>query len=420
MTPAAAVVRFLLGSLLAIAVVVVGGFLALRAIAVDEAEDGTRDLVEVQGRLVQSAGLSNGVLTGAPDEIAFLDGLVRRQILGGDIVRVKLWSRDGRVLYSDRRALIGDRHRLGEDELEILAEGGTEVELSDLAGPENRFERGQGRLLEAYTRIETPNGTPVLFEVYQRFDAVTGDARDLLGALSPPLLGGLAVLLLLQAPLAWTLARRLQRAAREREALLASAVDASERERARIAADLHDGVVQDLAGVAFGLAPLAEREDGARDAVERLRAGVRDLRALLVEIHPPRLASAGIEVALGDLLSPLARDGLTTHLEVDPAAATGSPHDALVYRVAREALRNVAAHARAGEVRVALTADGPGRRLVVADDGRGFAPQERERRAADGHLGLTLLEDVAAHAGGRLTITSAPAAGTRVELEVPA
>ena len=79
----------------------------------------------------------------------------------------------------------------------------------------------------------------------------------LLGALAPPLIGGLAVLVIFQVPLAWSMARRLRRGHREREALLAAAAEASAQERRRIAADLHDGVVQNLAGVAFGLAPLA-------------------------------------------------------------------------------------------------------------------------------------------------------------------
>jgi signal transduction histidine kinase len=353
------------------------------------------------------------VLAGEADEIAFLDELVRRQLLRDPVVRVKLWSRDGRILYSDRRELIGERFELGDDELEIFEHGGAEAELSDLSEPENRFERGFGELLEAYTVVRTPGGTPVLFETYQRFDAVTADAQRLLRALAPPLLGGVLVLLLLQVPLAWSLARRLHRGAEEREGLLQSAILASSRERARIAADLHDGVVQDLAGVAFGLAPLADRGDEqVRGAVERLRQGVRDLRTLLVEIHPPRLEAGGLEVALSDLLSPLEAAGLRTSLEID---ASPSPHDALVYRVAREALRNVRAHAAASSVRVEVT---PGR-LVVVDDGKGFAPGERTARAAEGHLGLTLLEDVVRQSGGRLTVTSAPGTGTRLELDLP-
>jgi signal transduction histidine kinase len=57
---------------------------------------------------------------------------------------------------------------------------------------------------------------------------------------------------------------------------------------------------------------------------------------------------------------------------------------------------------------------------VVTDDGRGFSPAEREARAKGGHVGLTLLEDLAAQAGGNLDVRSAPGEGTTVELEVPA
>ena len=262
-----------------------------------------------------------------------------------------------------------------------------------------------------------------------RCSAARASGSRLLRALAPPLLGGALVLLLFQVPLAWSMARRLQRGHRERELLLASAVEASDQERRRIAADLHDGPVQDVAGVAFGLAPLAEEaerrdapEDAAvlEDAVARLRQAVRGLRTLLVEIHPPNLASAGLEVALSDLLSPLEAEGMATELHVDDGAVAGSTRDALIYRVAREALRNVKSHAGASSVRLDVTRPAPGAtRLTVADDGRGFAPGDRERRAEDGHVGMTLLQDLVRQSGGELEVRSAPGEGTTVELEVP-
>jgi signal transduction histidine kinase len=246
---------------------------------------------------------------------------------------------------------------------------------------------------------------------------------------TPPLLVGVLVLIGLQIPLAWSMGRRLQRGHRQRERLLASAIEASSRERRRIAADLHDGVVQDIAGVAFGLAPLAEdaerRGEHAeaqvlRGATDTLRQGVRDLRSLLVAIHPPNLESAGLEVVLSDLLSPLAAAGIATELHVDEAAASGGDGDALVYRVAREALRNAHEHGDPKSVRVEVSRPEPGiARLVVADDGRGFAPADRERQEAAGHLGLSLLESLAAQAHGNLSIHSEPGEGTTVELEVP-
>ncbi len=308
----------MLGSLAAIAVVVVGGFFALRSITIDEARRDSRERVEAEGHLVEAAGLTDGVLRGDRAALTRLDDVVVGQVLAGSIVRVKVWSTDGTILYSDEPSLIGRRFSLGAAERGLLRTGGSDAELSDLSRPENRLERPAGKLLEAYTPIRTPNGTQVLFEIYQRFSSVSASGERLLKTLAPPLLAGLLVLLLFQVPLAWSMARRLQRGHREREELLEQAVDASTRERRRIAADLHDGVVQDLAGVAFGLAPLAEDAErrGSRDeagvlraAIERLRQGVRDLRTLLVEIHPPNLATAGLEAALSDLLSPLQSRG---------------------------------------------------------------------------------------------------------------
>ncbi|MDX8150592.1 histidine kinase [Patulibacter brassicae] len=427
---ASAVGRFMLGSLVAIAVVVVGGFFALRSVAIDEAERDTRERVEAEGRLVQVAGLSDGLLSGDPRAIRRLDDVVQAQVLGGSVVRVKVWARDGRVLYADEPRLIGERFPLEPEEAELFATGGSEAELSDLRLAENRFERDAGELLEAHTVVRLPDGTPVLFEIYQRFSSVTASGERILGTLAPPLLAGLAVLLLFQAPLAWGMARRLRRGHAEREHLLAAAVASSAAERRRIAADLHDGVVQDLAGVAFGLAPLADDarrrgdEDGARvldGTVERLRQGVRDLRTTLVELHPPNVGATGLAAALEDLLSPLRRDGTTASLDVDPALAAGTRHDELVYRTAREAVRNVRRHARAGHVDLVVRATGDGGvALRVADDGVGFDAADRAARAAEGHVGLRLATELAAGAGGRLAVSSTPGAGTVVDLELPA
>ncbi len=424
-----AVARFMIGSLLAIAVVVVGGFLALRSVTTKEAVRDTKDRVAAEGRLLEGVGLDDGVLHGDPQAMAKLDAVVRSQILKGSIIRVKIWSREGVVLYSDEPRLIGRRFALAADDRALFDTSRADAELSDLDRPENGFERGHGRLLEAYSIIRAPNGTPLLFEIYQQFSSVTADGQRLLRAQAPPILGGLLVLMLFQVPLAWSLSRRLQRGHRDRAMLLANAVDASAQERRRIASDLHDGVVQHVAGVAFGLAPLAqnaerrgEHEDAAelRRSIAQLRQGVRDMRTLLVEIHPPNLESVGLEAALHDLLSPLETGGIATTLTID-VGGSGDPADALVYRAAREAIRNVQAHAEAQAIDVAVTRPAPGAmRLVVSDDGKGFATAERELAGADGHLGLTLLDGLVAQAGGLLCVHSEVGAGTTVTLDWPA
>jgi len=205
-------------------------------------------------------------------------------------------------------------------------------------------------------------------------------------------------------------------------------VAATDRERRRIASYLHDGPVQDLAGLAFSLAPLADaaaaRGDAGEareleDAIELLRRDVRDLRALLVDLHPPRLAAAGLEAAIEDLVAPLEEGGLAVAVSLGGVGALDREQEALVYRVVQEALRNVIAYADARTVSVELSADENAVRLAVVDDGRGFDPGVRAGRGAEGHVGLSLLEELARQSGGVLEVRSAAGDGTRVELEVP-
>jgi signal transduction histidine kinase len=156
-----------------------------------------------------------------------------------------------------------------------------------------------------------------------------------------------------------------------------------------------------------------------KNAIDRLRGTVRDLRALLVDLHPPTLASAGLDAALGDLTSPLSSRGTKVELRVRGESRLDPETQALVYRVAQEAVRNVIAYAGASTVSVDVDVVDSTARLLVADDGRGFGPETRERRRAEGHLGLSLVEELAQQAGGSLTVDSREGEGTRVRLEVP-
>jgi two-component system, NarL family, sensor kinase len=119
--------------------------------------------------------------------------------------------------------------------------------------------------------------------------------------------------------------------------------------------------------------------------VQRLRGNVRDLRALLVDLHPPNLAAEGIEAALADLAAPLRTRGVEVGLEVSGAEALSREREALVYRVAQEALRNVVAHAGAvSSVSVRLDVAEGAVRLEIADDGAGFDDAARRQRGAGG------------------------------------
>ncbi len=174
-TPASAVASFLLGSVVVLVVVLIAAFIAMRSVALDEARRDTGERVVGLATLVEAAGLDDGLVRGDRGAIARIDRLVARRVIGGSLVRVKIWSADGTILYSDAEELIGERYELGGDEEEVIAEGGREVEISDLSKPENRLERSEGRLMEAYTRVQAAGGTPMLFEIYQRFSSVTDD-----------------------------------------------------------------------------------------------------------------------------------------------------------------------------------------------------------------------------------------------------
>ncbi len=418
---------FAAGTAGALALGIGGGYLALRSVALDEAKRETRTRVLESGKLVESV-LLDGIEHGDPEALAAVDATVLTGVLNPSVLRVKLWSARGDVLYSDNGTEIGGRFALDEDQRQLLERGGTEVEVSGLDRPENALDPQQGKVIEAYTRIRTPSGTPLLFEIYERHDSVQAGARRLLGALAPPILGALGLIVLVQIPLVWSLSRRLQRGHEEREALLAGAIQASNRERRRIASYLHDGPVQDIAGVAFALAPLADaagaRGDDAgrtalRGAAAQLRQNVRDLRSLLVDLHPPHLAAQGLKATLRDLASPLEARGVAVALEVAGDDRLDAVQQALVHRVAQEALRNVLAYAAATSVEVRVVDDGDTVRLVVADDGRGFDEETRVLRANEGHMGLSLLEELARQSGARLEVRSGPGSGTTVELEVP-
>jgi signal transduction histidine kinase len=371
------------------------------------------------GRGVVAQELTPALERGEPSAITKMDAAVRRITGGGNVVRVKIWLADGTIVYSDEHRLIGSKYSLGTDEQAALRDGTTEAEISDLKRPENRFERRFGKLLEVYLPIRDTAGRELVYEDYERYSSVAASGRRLWLSFAPAILGALALLWLIQIPLAWRATRRLQHGQAERERLLRRAIDASEAERRRIARDLHDGAVQDLAGVSYSLTATAEAappEVAAvmREAAADTRRTIKELRTLLVDIYPPDLHRAGLEAALRDLVAPLAPHGIAATLDIAGDLELPDEVETLFYRCAQEALRNVVKHAQAANVRVRVEADGRVC-LTVQDDGVGLPADA----SAEGHFGLRLLADLAREADGRLSVESGPSEGTRVTIEVP-
>lgn len=425
---ASAVAQFALTGLLVLALFVVAWVLVFRSIGESEALRDARQYTALTGQGIVEPALGAGVVDGDRAALRRLDMVVQERVLGERVVRVKIWAADGRIVYSDEPRLIGSRYPLEDSKLEALRTGGAHAERSDLGGPENRFEQGQGNLYEVYLPIRAPDGTPLLFETYQQGTSVTSTGRRIWLPFAALLLASLVLLWLAQVPLAWRLAQRLRRSQVDRELLLERAVEASADERRRIAADLHDGVVQDLAGISYSLSAAAgsanqQVPSATRSLLEDAASGTRDcmrrIRSLLVEIHPPNLRAAGLEAALGDLLTPLGGRGIETTLDVADGLGLDENTEQLFYRAAGEAIRNVERHAEARHVAVRLAGRDGWARLEVVDDGAGFTQEDRDTSRAEGHVGLSLLEELAARKGGSVEVRSTPGEGAAFVMEVP-
>ncbi|MEY2569096.1 MAG: two-component system, NarL family, sensor kinase [Actinomycetota bacterium] len=422
------VAQFALAGVITVAVVGLGTAIAARRVGEREAITEARATTVARAQGLLAPVLTDGILTGDPDAFARVATVVRAGILDDSLVRVKLWTGAGRIVYSDEPRLVGATYRLGEDDLASLRTGAIEAQVSDLTQPENRFERPFGRLLEVYLPVETPSGEPLLFEAYYRYDAVVSSGARLFRAFAPIALGALVLLQLVQVPLAWSLARRLRRRVNEREALLQRTLDAADVERRQIASDLHDGVVQDLAGVAFSLSGASRQLAGddplraelLETAAEQVRGNIQALRSLLVEIYPPNLQDEGLETALTDLLAAVRTRGIRAELDASAFRVAVAPGVAqLLYRGAQEALRNVVRHADATSVHVRLAAVDGSARVEVTDDGRGFDREQAAARATEGHLGLRSLAGLVTDAGGTMHVASDPDVGSTVTIEVP-
>jgi two-component system NarL family sensor kinase len=424
-----AVARFGAAGLLA--VLLLGGLVlvAVSRVSTVEALRSARDRARLAGYGIVEPALAPGLTTArsaSEPAVADLDELVSTRVLSERVVRVKIWTSDGRILYSDEPRLTGRRFPPPPEHEAILRSGGIRSGLAGSDGAANQFEREAGRLLEVQLPLRTADGQQVVYEQYERYDSVVGNSQRLLRRLAVPLGLGLALLWLTQLPLAHSLARRVTAAEAERRTLLERAVTASERERERIAADLHDGVVQDLAGLTYELAAAAGTlaPGPAQETVERsaaiARAAMRRLRSSLVDLHPEQVHAVGLGAALDELAEGLRRRGVPVSLSVDEDVREADASAiSLVYRVAQELLRNVAAHAAASRVDVDVTLAGGRLRLRVGDDGSGFAAATRDERRRDGHVGLDLQEALVRRAGGSLEVRTAPGMGTVVIVEVP-
>ena len=400
------------------------GVAVLRRVATDQSFQEAEGLSSVSGRIVQPR-IDDGLLTGDAASLIKMSTITTDAVLHDPIVAVRLYGPDGTVLYADDLEMIGNSSPTAAGILSSLGHGEVRTLHADPGVAESLHLAGDGPLLVSYVALATPKGTPLLMQIYQRFSSVADSRQHLLEAFAPVLLAALIAVALLFVPLAWILARRVRRATAEREEALRRSMEISEREQRRIAADLHDGPVQELAGLAMGLSANAERasttEEQAAfaDAADSVRGSIRTLRSAVVGVYPPNLQAAGLGPALHDLTARLPAEGLDVTLHVPPAITYGSEADALLYRACQEGLRNVQEHAGADRLILRVFCTDGRAVLEVQDDGRGFSGDDVAEARAEGHVGLLLLESVLHDGGGSLHVGPVDGGGTLLRAEVP-
>lgn len=218
--------------------------------------------------------------------------------------------------------------------------------------------------------------------------------------------------------------------AEQLRALLAKTTRLQEEERARIARDMHDGVVQLITAARYELraAKVATELGSSAGAQERLKAArevlneiEREIRHAIYDLTPPILNATGLVSVLQRHASSFQElSGITSHLQVMGTPFRLQPAtERAVFRLVEEALHNVATHAGAETTSVILDFQPPVLRVVVQDNGRGFNYGQWVKKPRDGHLGLLGMQERVASLGGEMEVFSTPGHGTCVAFRLP-
>ncbi|MDF0642411.1 MAG: response regulator [Nitrospira sp.] len=216
------------------------------------------------------------------------------------------------------------------------------------------------------------------------------------------------------------------------QALASELTLAEQRERKRLAAELHDHLAQMLALGQMKVAQLRSKPalgDQLRDQIDPLVTEIDDLfkraadytRSLMAKLSPPVLDELGLPAALSWLASEKPLHGLKVNVKLGTdKVALLDDQSVLLFQSVRELLLNVAKHAGTDRATLNLEVEESGRlHIEVQDQGRGFTPDAPESKPAGSHFGLFSVRERMQAMGGWFNVTSAPGAGTTATLSLP-
>ena len=421
------VAQFALSSAALLVLVATIGAVTLKHLATGEALSDARLVTVAVSHGVLEREVTPGVLHGEAASLARLDRTVHEAILGRPIVRVKVWTPDGRVVYSDAHGLIGQRFQLPDDMREALEEGAVRADVSDLSRPENRLERGEGKLVEVYLPLRLPSGRLVMVEAYHPAGQIDAASRRIWRTFLPMFLGLLLALAAAQLPLVWSQARRARADARDREELAREAEHALQAERGRIATEIHEGVVQDLAGAAYELhaaatLPAGTPEDQLRGALGRgaevCRRTMTRMRELLVDLRSEEHRVQDLQSAIEAIAAPLRDAGVEVIVGLALSRPLPGETALLVHRAAREILLDV--RRRPDVTLVTMKIEDRGEQVTLTVDHNLIPdPEDTGERENGRRPRLDSLAQTLRDRGGSLAIDARDGVGARYAATVP-
>lgn len=385
-----------------------------------------------------------------------LDRLLRAPAFQKHVETVKIWNRDGRIIYSDNKPLIGETAEVAELERALTGEIVTGYENGEHEDGDSGQTSSAVPLIEIYAPLrDLETGEVVAVgEFYERANLLKRDVRKIelttwliVAAVTIPMLALLYLIVRrgsvlinyqenqLRARLAEAKALALQNIQLRQVADSArvEATRTTETLLGRIGSDIHDGPVQYLSLMKLKLGRLADfpEKNGAPPALEERDREIVDLadhvmeelRSISAGLSLPELEHLDTEDVI--VLAIERHENLTgSHVEraIEPLAAEVShPLKICLYRIVQEGLRNAAKHAEARGQKVAALVTGNSIQLTVADAGPGLSDDAAngESGSPTAHLGLTGIRSRVAAFGGTFDVRSATGSGTVLTVTLP-
>ena len=425
-------------AMVALIAVSIGALAASRTVARSEA---LKDAERITSRLanILVGPILDDALSGDPGALQELDRNIDSRMADGYLTEVTIWDGDGRVVYADNADEIGQQIEPPAEVTAAINDGVISSAFEDQPEASDiDYDPDSPGFVEVYVPFGAPGESRYAFEAYYDYARVDDAADSLLWQLVPLVLIPLLLLQFIQSPIPVSLARRVRGHEEERSTLLERTLAVSDKERARVAADLHDGPIQDLAGVTYALdavslTVLQEHRPLMRDVQDTVTHAVRSLRKLMIDLYPPDLSADQLPSTISNLAVPLRDRSIDVAIEIGPLPDLDSDTVTTLYRVAREAIVNIVEHSGATHVRISLQvtdnqhvvkpaglAAGTDAvvQLTIADNGIGLDTSRIDRRE-EGHLGLRLLIDRVKDLGGEIILTSVPDGGTTIQAVLP-